>query len=79
MYPALMQHSLGQMRALRLVQGSSAEGERTGRIIRERIAKQIEQLQELGLLAKTLSVDDVARFDLLPVIGVSSRKAATSP
>jgi NitT/TauT family transport system substrate-binding protein len=75
----LMQHSLGQMRALRLVQGSSAEGERTGRIIRERIAKQIEQLQELGLLAKPLSVDDVARFDLLPVIGVSSRKAPPSP
>ncbi len=75
----LMQHSLGQMRALRLVQGRSAEGERTGRIIRERIAKQIEQLQELGLLAMPLKVDDVARFDLLPVIGVSTRKAPPPP
>jgi hypothetical protein len=74
-----MQHSLGQMRALRLVQGRSAEGERTGRIIRERIAKQIEQLQELGLLAMPLKVDDVARFDLLPVIGVSTRKAPPPP
>lgn len=79
MDPALMQHSLGKMRALRLVQGSSAEGERTGRIIRERIARQIEQLQDLGLLARPLEVDDVARFDLLPVIGVSSRKAPPSP
>jgi len=79
MDPELMRHSLAQMCALRLVQGSSAEGERTGRIIRERIAKQIEQLQELGLLGRSLEVDDVARFDLLPVIGVSSRKAPTPP
>jgi NitT/TauT family transport system substrate-binding protein len=70
---ALMRHSLAQMRELRLVQGSSAEGERTGRIIRERIARQISQLQELGLLGRPLEVDDVARFDLLPVIGVSSK------
>lgn len=79
MSPSLMRHSLGQMRALRLVQGRSTESERTGRIIRERIAKQIEQLQELGLLAKPLSVDDVARFDLLPVAGVSSKQSTHTP
>lgn len=68
MTPELMRHSLEQMRALRLVQGRSADGERTGRIIHERIARQIEQLDQVGQLARPLSVGDVARFDLLPVL-----------
>lgn len=79
MQPALMQHSLERMRALRLVQGREAEGERIGRIIRERIGKQIEQLQQLDLLARPLEIDEVARFDLLPVAGVSSPSSQHKP
>ncbi len=67
----LMQHSLEQLRALRLVQGRADEGERTGRIIHERIARQLEQLQEVGQRARPLTVEAVARFDLLPVAGLS--------
>ena len=71
MTTGLMQHSRGRLRELKLVQGRTDEGERTGRLIHERIARQLDQLQEVGQLARPLTVGAVARFDLLPVAGIS--------
>jgi hypothetical protein len=66
MIPEVMNYSLAAMKRLRLVQGDSAKGERTGLITRERITQQIEILDSLGLLEKKVSVDDVAVFDFVP-------------
>ncbi len=75
----LMQHSLQQMRALRLVEGRAEQGERTGRIVRERVARQIDQLRQSGQLARPLDVEDVARFDLLPAAGISAPATPKHP
>jgi len=66
MTPDVMTFSLGELKTRRLVEGRVERGERPGLITRERLAAQIAALQQLGLLGRPLTVDDVARFDLLP-------------
>jgi NitT/TauT family transport system substrate-binding protein len=66
MTPEVMAFSLGELKARRLTEGRIERGERLGLITRERLAAQIAVLQQLGLLARALTPDDVARFDLLP-------------
>ncbi len=63
----VMEHGLAMMRELRLVQGRREDHERTGRIVADRIAGQIEQLRQFNQLARPVAVDEVARFDLVPV------------
>ncbi len=66
MTPEVMAFSRDALKALRLVQGDPTKGERTGQITRERIAKQIEILQSLGQLGRSLTVDDVAVLGYAP-------------
>ncbi len=75
----VMEHGLARMRELHLVDGRASEGERTGRIVRDRIASQIDQLQRLKLLERNVEVDEVARFDLLPVAGTPDPSRPQTP
>lgn len=75
----VMEHGLARMRELHLVDGRVSEGERTGRIVRDRIAGQIDQLQRLKLLERNVEVDEVARFDLLPVAGMPDPTQPQTP
>ncbi len=63
----VMARGLAMMRELRLVQGRTEDRERIGRIVADRIGRQIEQLQQFNQLARLVTVDEVARFDLVPV------------
>lgn len=58
--------SIQAMKEYQLVLGDSARGEKMGQITRDRIETQLRLLGELGLLERGLTVDDVARLDLLP-------------
>ena len=66
MTPDVMAFSLGELQTRHLVEGRPEQGERLGLISRERLAAQLATLQQLGLLVRPLTVDDVARFDFLP-------------
>ena len=66
MTPDVMAYSRDAMSRLRLVQGDPARGERTGQITRERLARQIDILQSLGQLGRSVTVDEVAAFGLAP-------------
>ncbi len=74
-----MLHSLARMRELRLVEGRAAEGERTGRIARERIARDLERMQATGLVDGALSLSAVARFDLVPIEGAYPMEGLQTP
>ena len=66
MTPDVMAFSRAAMKDMHLVQGDPARGERTGQITRERIARQLEILQSLGQLGRSLAVEDVAAFGFAP-------------
>lgn len=66
MVPDFIAYSVGAMLEHRLVTGDPAQGERAGRIDPERIAAQIAQLTSIGVLGKTLTVDDVFDARFLP-------------
>lgn len=66
MTPAIMAYSLEAMKAMRLVTGDPARGERIGLLTRERVGRQIEILQSLGQLGRPLTVDEVAVFAFVP-------------
>jgi NitT/TauT family transport system substrate-binding protein len=57
--PAFMAYSRGAMQSYRLVEGDPQAGDALGRIRRERLATQIKQLGDIGLLDHPLAVDDV--------------------
>jgi len=59
MVPEFMAFSVAAMQEYKLVTGDPALGERTGRIDSKRIAEQIAQLTSIGILGRTLTVDQV--------------------
>ncbi len=59
MEPAFMDYSAQAMLKYHLVAGDPAAGEAVGRINRERVARLIQQLGQVGLLDHPLTVDDV--------------------
>ena len=54
-----MAYAARAMQDYRLVTGDSPTDDIIGRISRERIATEISQLREIGLVDKPLAVDDV--------------------
>jgi NitT/TauT family transport system substrate-binding protein len=64
MVPEFMDYSVSAMKEYKLVAGDPAKGETYGQIRPERIAEQIRQLVEIGVLEQPLKVGDVfdARF-----------------
>jgi NitT/TauT family transport system substrate-binding protein len=59
MDPAFMAYSRQAMRSYRLVEGDPRAGDGLGRIRRERLATQIRQLGDIGLLDHPVAVEDV--------------------
>ncbi len=64
--PEFMAYSIKAMNDYKLVLGDSARGEFAGQLTAERLQKQITLLQELGLLDKPVTVEDVATFEFIP-------------
>lgn len=61
-----MASSIKAMRDHRLVLGDPARGERMGLLTRERLQRQIALLREMGVLDKSVTVDDVATLEFIP-------------
>jgi NitT/TauT family transport system substrate-binding protein len=59
MDPAFMAYSRKAMQSYRLVEGDPRAGDALGRIRRERLAAQIKQLGDIGLLDHPVAVEDV--------------------
>lgn len=64
--PEFMAYSIKAMNDYRLVSGDPAKGEAAGQITAARLQKQIELLQEVGVLDKPVAVGDVATFEFIP-------------
>lgn len=64
--PGFMAYSIKAMNDYRLVAGDPAKGEATGQLTAARLQKQIDILQEVGVLDKPVKVDDVATFEFIP-------------
>jgi NitT/TauT family transport system substrate-binding protein len=75
MLPEFMDYGVKTMKEYHLVAGDPAKGETYGQISPERIAEQIRQLVEIGVLEQPLKVEDVfdARF-LAPVPASAAAK-----
>ncbi len=64
--PEFMAYSIKAMNEFKLVQGDPAKGEAAGQLKAERLQKQINLLQEVGVLDKPVAVSDVATFEFIP-------------
>lgn len=64
--PEFMAYSIKAMNDYRLVAGDPAKGEFTGQLTTARLQKQINLLQEVGVLDKPVAVSDVATLDFIP-------------
>lgn len=64
--PEFMAYSIEAMKEYKLVAGDPAKGEEIGQLTAARLEKQIELLQEVGVLDKPVTVADVATFEFLP-------------
>jgi NitT/TauT family transport system substrate-binding protein len=64
--PEFMAYSIKAMNDYKLVAGDPARGETTGQLTAARLQKQIDLLQEVGVLDKPVKVDDVATFEFIP-------------
>ncbi len=64
--PEFMAYSIKAMNDYQLVRGDPAKGEATGQLTAARLQKQIDLLQEVGVLDKPVKVDDVATFEYVP-------------
>jgi NitT/TauT family transport system substrate-binding protein len=64
--PEFMAYSIKAMNEFKLVQGDPAKGETAGQLKAERLQKQINLLQEVGVLDKPVAVSDVATFEFIP-------------
>lgn len=64
--PEFMAYSIKAMNDFKLVAGDPAKGEFTGQLTAARLEKQINLLQEVGVLDKAVAVGDVASFDFIP-------------
>jgi NitT/TauT family transport system substrate-binding protein len=65
MMPEFMDYGVSAMKQYQLVAGDPAKGETYGQIRPERIAEQIRQLVEIGVLEQPLKVEDVLDGHLL--------------
>jgi NitT/TauT family transport system substrate-binding protein len=63
--PEFMAYSIKAMKDYKLVMGEPAKGETTGQLTAARLQKQIDILQEVGVLEKPVSVEDVATFEFI--------------
>lgn len=68
--PDFMAYSIKAMNDFKLVSGDPMKGEAVGQLTVARLQKQIELLQEVGVLDKPVAVSDVATFDFLPLSAV---------
>lgn len=66
MTPEFMAYSIKAMNDYKLVTGDPVKGEATGQLTAARLQKQIDLLQEVGVLDKPVKVDDVATFEFIP-------------
>lgn len=66
--PEFFAFSRAAMKEFQLVLGDPERGEAMGQLTRPRLARQIEVLQEVGVLERPISVDDVATFEFLPEV-----------
>jgi NitT/TauT family transport system substrate-binding protein len=64
--PEFLAYSIQAMKDYQLVLGDPRRDEAMGQLTPKRIENQIKVLQELGVLEKRVTVDDVACFDFLP-------------
>jgi NitT/TauT family transport system substrate-binding protein len=64
--PEFMAYSIKAMNDYKLVGGDPAKGETTGQLTAARLQKQIDLLQEVGVLDKPVKVEDVATFEFIP-------------
>jgi len=64
--PEFIAYSIKAMNDYRLVSGDPAKGEYAGQLTAARLQKQIDLLQEIGVLDKPVTVDDVATFEFIP-------------
>lgn len=65
--PEFMAYSIKAMNDYKLVAGDPAKGEFVGQLTAARLQKQIDILQEVGVLDKPVKVEDVATFDYIPI------------
>ena len=63
--PEFMAYSIKAMNDYKLVAGDPAKGEFTGQLTAARLQKQINLLQEVGVLDKPVKVEDVATFEFI--------------
>jgi NitT/TauT family transport system substrate-binding protein len=66
MLPEFIAYSVGAMKEYKLIAGDPAKGETYGQIQSQRIAEQIRQLVEIGVIESPLKVQDVFDESLLP-------------
>jgi NitT/TauT family transport system substrate-binding protein len=64
--PEFMAYSIKAMNDFKLVSGVQAKGEATGKLSATRLQKQIDLLQEIGVLDHPVKVGDVATFEFIP-------------
>ena len=64
--PEFMAYSIKAMNDYQLVSGDPAKGESAGQLTAARLQKQIQLLQEVGVLDKPVAVGDVATFEFIP-------------
>ena len=66
MSPELLEFAVKTLNETKLVAGDPQKGERIGLITRKRLRDQLETLRTLKILPNPPSLEQVARFDLLP-------------
>lgn len=66
MEPDFVRYATNTMVDKRLVTGYPERGEAIGKIKPERIARQVEQLNQIGLIDKAIPVERIVAFDMLP-------------
>ncbi len=64
--PEFLAASIKAMNDYKLVSGDPAKGEAAGQLTAARLQKQIDLLQEIGVLDKPVAVKDVATFEFIP-------------
>ncbi len=64
--PEFLAYSIKAMNDYRLVSGDPTKGEFAGQLTAARLRKQIDLLQEVGVLDRKVAVGDVASFEFIP-------------
>ncbi len=64
--PGFMAYSIKAMKDHQLVLGDPARGEAMGQLTAERLQRQIDLLQEMGVLDRPVKLEEVVTFEFLP-------------